>query len=693
MSKPKERIGNFIQGKIPGRTIYQTPKRMEEVLPDKRKWLDLAKPEQVDVVKAQVEKFREIYRILRNELNEHETGGDLKIITPDTFPDGNTIESHLLNCFPREYDKHIQFACYIEEFVNTFPEDPIRTWVSVPRDKVKNLVGNAINNGLDRYEVYTFLGTYLWSFKGEEHTLDGVMGRLIKSYSVSRIYDSFRVSADKVREIWSKYGILFDENRVPLSNTWEMQSWAFIPNDNIVFQMAKSDLVIASRISRVRRDTKLKLHIPENLSASLTSYFFHYPVDSEGIFNSKIPVIFDNGKTLTIPLVHQSGPIVIAALFTTSELIGLLGHLKANRRGGIIKTMFKHAQEGLDGLDITLTQFNRENHSIELNHLDNRGSFSRLMTGLSLKGVNVDISVLADPPKVTLLKNPKLRSQIAEKRNKVIKLAASASEKLFSHYHIKSRTERVYSRNYNIQGMPKIFHQAIIPEKENTFVYFDIVANDLTMLFNMVNDPQGVEAIRQGLDPYREIASEVFGDGSQRNLVKMFVSPHLYGASDSTIIEDSEGELSLQDVLALKRALIKLYPASMSWLRMVRTSAGKGMIPREYNPIDGVYIPIPPEIGYTVGPAMLIQRYGAILFRAVICGLAGAGYSPSIFVHDSLLMEVSKSILIDEHISIINEQINIVRRSRGLKVISMMIGHGQNWESADKASNLVCLYD
>jgi len=669
------------------------PERMEEVLPDKRKWLNKDKPEPVDVVKAQVEKFREIYRILRSELLYKERGGDLKIIDPDTYPPNNTTESHILNCFPREYDKHIQFACYIEEFVNTFPADPIRSWITVSREEVRNLIGSAFNNGLDRYEVQTFVGTYLWSITGEEHTLDSVKGRLIQSYTISKIYDTFRVSADKVREIWSKYGISFNEHKIPFANSWETQSEVFIPYDNIIFQMTKVKSEPVSRIAKVRRDTKLKLQVPENLSAKLTGYFSHYSVDAEGIFNPTVPLIFDNGKTLTVPLVHKVVPMVIAALFPVAELIGLLGHLKANSRASIIKTIFKNAQEGIHELDKSLTQFNKENHDIGLTHRDNRDTFLRLMTGLSVKGVDVDITGLEKLNVAKSSQKHKQGSMINTKREKILKLVSRSGGKLFSQYHMKSRTERVYTRHYNIQGLPKVFRSAIIPEPNHQFVYFDIIANDLSMLFNLVNDLQGLETLTRGEDPYREIAEKAFSDGSQRERVKMFVSPHLYGAADSRIVEDSDGRLNQQDIKALKRAIKTLYPVSMEWLEGVRRAAGKGLISSEYNLIDGVYIPIPPEIGSTVGPAMLIQRYGAILFRAIICGLAGVGYPPSVFVHDSLILQVSRDIPMEEHIAEIKTQINIVRRSLGLRALSMMVGHGSTWEAADMASKRQCFHD
>ncbi len=684
MEKLKEIVVKNTQENIPGRVIYQTPERMGEVLPDKRKWLNKEKPEPGDIVKAQVEKFREIYRILRTELHNDEWSDDLKIIAPGSFQMRTTIESHLLEHFPHEYDKHIQFACYIEEYVNSFPDDPFKAWVTVPRQDVKNLIANAFNSGYDRYSVYTMLGTYLWSFKGQKHVTDDIEGQLVKSYKISRIYDSFKVSAAKVRAIWEEVGVTVRDIKTRPGNEYQTQSELFIPSESPIFQMAK--IAPSLRVKKLRQDANIGLEVPDNLDAKITGYFFHYPVDSEGIINSKIPIVFDNATTLTIPLVHQTGPMVIAALFSASELAGVMTHLSSDIRNQTIKTIFKHASTGLKQFNKTLTRFNRENHSMNLTHLDNRDIFHRLITGISVRGLHVDVNKLKSLDINNLGRKSSSRSKLHSERRKILKHVEMNEGKLFAQYHLKSRTERVYSRFYNVQGMPKVFHQVIDAAPDHEFIYLDIVANDLSMVFNMINDQNGIETLKGNGDPYAEIAYKAFGDRNQRHRVKLFVSPHLYGASNTKIIENSEGQLNRLAVTQITAAFNSLYPITAGWLSAVRSSAEKGLIPSEYNLIDGVDIPIPPIIGPTVGPAMIIQRYGARLFRALICALSGVGYNTSVFVHDSLLIQVPDNRGLTDELFEIAEQINIVRFSRGLKVLGIMIGHGKTWHGADKAS-------
>jgi hypothetical protein len=675
----------------PGRVVYNSPSRLAEVLPDKRKWLSKKKPELNDVIKSQVEKVREIFRILRSELYDPNMSDNSRIIKAGVFSGNITIEQHLLTKFPPKYSDVIRFACYIEENVNSFPEDPITPWVTLRKSHVRNLIGNALSNGMDRYEVYTVLGTYLWSQLGESAEVDGIPGRLIQTYSITKLYDSLGVYAEKVNNIWEKLGVSNQYERTRPSGKYTVSSEVFIPNDNIIFEMTKSEP--SFKIPNMRSDTKLKLTIPEDVIPKMNGYFFHYPVDSKGVFNERVPIIFSTDKTITIPLVAIISPAVIAALFTKEELSGLLNHLKANQRLPMIRTMQKHASECVKNVNMSLIKFNRENHRINLTHLDNRDTFHRLITGMSVSGVSVDIELLSKLDLETLVPKQSSRKNAEEEREKIMKQISLTNGVLHSEYHLQSRTERVYTRHYNIQGLPKVFHCAIIPDPGYRFIYFDIVANDLTMLFNMLEDHEGLMMLKASKDPYSEIALKAFGDGLQRDRVKAFVSPYLYGAADKTIISKSNGQLDEQDIILLKTSMKTLFPISSDWLAEIRANATEGLIPKEYNPLDSIDIPIPKAIGSTVGPAMIIQRYGARLCRVIICALARTGYNPKVFVHDSLLIQVPETENIEKVMFEVKEQISLTRHSQGLKAIAIKIGWGESWKAADGAAIYKGLYD
>jgi len=676
---------------LPGRVVYNSPSRLAEVLPDKRKWLKKDEPELTDIIKAQVEKVREIFRIIRSELFDPDRPAKRRIIAADAFDCNTTIEQHLLAKFPRNYSSVIKFACYIEENVNSYPIDPIRTWVTIPKQRVVNLIGNAINAGMDRYSVYTIVGTYLWSQLGSPVEQEGVSGQLIQSYSITRMYESLDVSDEKIGDIWEELGIPYQYARTRPGGKHTVSSEVFIPNDNMIFQMTKS--APSFKIPKMRSDAILKLTIPENIIPKMNGYFFHYPVDSEGVFNERVPIIFSNENTITIPLVKNISPAVIVALFTNEELSGLLNHPKANQRLPMIRTILKHASECMENVNKSLTKINHENHRINLTHLDNRDTFHRIITGMSVAGVAVNKASLIKLNLEIDIKKPNSRRAAEKQRQLILEQISGTNGTLHAQYHLKSRTERVYTRHFNIQGLHKFFHDIIVPDSGNRFIYFDIVANDLSMLFNMIDDHEGISMLKASKDPYREIALKAFDDRLQRDRVKAFVSPYLYGAASDTIIKQSKGKLTLHDIDLLKAALKSLFPITFGWLKGIRTDAAKGLIPKKYNSIDNIDIPIPTVVGATMGPAMIIQRYGARLFRAIICSLASIGYKPSVFVHDSLIIQIPESVDIKMQRSEIIEKINLVRQSRGLKAIAIMIGSGKSWKAADTASDYVSLYD
>ena len=682
-----------IQGNsnLPGRVIYNSPKRLSEVWPNKQKWLSKDKPEDRDVVKAQVEKVREIYGVLRGELLDPDRSNELRIIAPGSFNGDITIEQHLLSKFPAKYSSIIQFACYIEENVNSYPEDPIKTWVTVPRQGVVNLIGNALNSGMGRYSVYTVLGTYLWSHLGKSTEIAGVPGRLIQSYTITKLYASTGVSAGTVIKVWKNLGISKPYERTRPEGKYTTKSEVFIPDSSIIFQMTKS--APSFKTPKMRSDTKLNLTLPEDIIPKMNGYFFHHPVDSEGIFNQRVPIIFSNDETVTIPLVENICAVVITALYSITELTGLLNHLRANQRGPLINTLIKHASESINLVNESLLTMNRENHRISLTHRDNRDTFHRIITGMSVAGVAVDKSLLAKLDLDMLVKKSGARNAAEKERQKVLGQLSLTNGRLHAQYHLKSRTERVYTRHYNIQGLPKVFHDAIIPDPGYRFIYFDIVANDLSMLFNMIEDQQGLKMLKASKDPYREIAVEAFKDGDQRDRVKAFVSPFLYGAASETIIKQSKNKLNQQDITLLEAALKSLFPVTSDWLDKIRACATKGLIPKEYNPIDNRDIPIPKAIGPTTGPAMIIQRYGARLFRAIVCALARNGYYSSVFVHDSLLMQIPESVNENGVMFDVMEQINLVRHSRGLGALAIKIGCGESWKIADNAARYMSLHD
>ena len=676
---------------LPAKVIYLSPGRLKDVTPSDPDWNHDGKITPAERTKAQVESIRDVYRLVRSELaNDDFNPEDTFLSLPDE-EDWISLSHHLLNHFPKKYSSVVEFACYIEEHVNSFPVNPIKVWVTVRKKKVLNLLANAFRQGLDRYHVYTFLGTYLWGEFSEESQIDNTSGKLIQSYTAQRIYDSIGVGNRKVISIWEANGVTRAANRSKTGQKYAVLSEFFIPDKSPIHTMAENNIEVKS--ITLRKDTKLSYSVPDHLTSKLNGYFFHYPVDAEGIFNSRVPFIFDNGSQLTIPLVPGISSVVIAALFSVWELAWLLKHLPSNARSQYIRTIYKHAEESISGVEKTLIRYNRELQRIPLAYMDGRDSFRRILSGLTIQGVKVNETVLtAIDLKSKYHREEDLNDAIKE-REDILSHIRSTRGWLHGKYYLQTRTERTSTRYFNIQGMRSIFHEAVVPDEGYVFVYFDVVANDLSMLFNMAGDTKGIGHLKSGGDPYSILAKGVWGDPNQRNRIKKFVSPYLYGAGNDKIINNARGLLKREDLPLIKSVMESVYPDASQWLNNVRKQGGKGNILAESNLIDKVNIPIPKAIGGTVGPAILIQRYGAILFRAIINALAREEFKSVVFVHDSLLIQIPDDQYSDGSIYEIKTIVDSTRRSRGVKAMNIMLGSGHSWQDAEHLSELITFYD
>ncbi|MBT3679268.1 MAG: hypothetical protein HOI12_13930 [Candidatus Marinimicrobia bacterium] len=680
-----------MQLNIPARVIYESPDRLEDIRPVESEIAQSTKLVIADKVKAQVECIREVYRLVRSELIRNDFNPASTFVDLKDLEQRQSTASHLVHRFSDEFQGVVEFAIYIEEYVNSLPANLLKPWVTVPKQNVLNLISNAFQDGLDRYGVYTLLGTYLWGEFSSAEELDGHPGRMIRTFTADRMYKTFGVGARKVRHIWDDHGIIASATRSRSGGKYTVLSKIFVPDGTTLKKYAESH--VSPLAEHLRKDTKLSYKVPPHLSSKLNGYFFHYPIDAEGIFNQQVPFIFDNGDILTIPLVVGISPVLIAALWPLETLAGILDHLPVNSRNQTIGTIYKHASEAILQVEQTLIRFNRELHRINLTHLDNRDTFKRILSGMTTQGVVIDKATLKGIDlKQHYSRKRELKAAYSE-RDKVLSHISHTGGRLHAKYHLNTRTERTSTRHFNIQGMRTVFHSVVIPDPGHVFAYFDVVANDLSMLFNMSSDIEGIKHLKTGHDPYVEIAKEAFGDQNHRKRVKKFVSPYLYGASDDTIRSNAKGMLQNRDITLLKSALSKTYPIASDWLKRMKAQGVSGRILAELNPIDNVDIPIPKPIGGTVGPAMLIQRYGAILFRAIICSLAPWDFRPVAFIHDSVLIQVKDDKHLKRSIIDIITLIDSTRRSRGLRAMNIMMGTGNTWEAAEASAKLVSLCD
>ena len=381
-----------MQLNIPARVIYESPERLKDIRPAESEIAQSIKLKTADRIKAQVECIREVHRLVRSELLRDDFNPASTFIDLKDLEQRQSTARHLVHRFSDENQGVVEFAIYIEEHVNSLPSNLLKQWVTLPKQNVLNLIANAFQNGLDRYGVYTLLGTYLWSEFSSAEELDGHPGKMIRTYTADRMYKTFGVGDRKVRQIWDDHGIIANATRSRSGEKYSVLSEIFVPDGSLLKKYAESQ--VSPPTEPLRKDTKLSYKIPTHLSSKLNGYYFHYPIDAEGIFNEQVPFIFDNGEILTIPLVEGISPVLIAALWPLEALAGILDHLPVNSRNQTIGTIYKHASEAILRVEQSLIRFNRELHRIKLTQLDNRDTFKRILSGMTTQGVVIDKATL-----------------------------------------------------------------------------------------------------------------------------------------------------------------------------------------------------------------------------------------------------------------------------------------------------------
>jgi len=628
---------------------------------------------------AQMKKLREIIRILRDD-------PIIKQESPE-YPD---VQSELGRLFPWLPTKLIEFALYVETNTSLLPMDLFQMWVSVPERYLRNLIANALLEDGSRTRLYSIVGLFLWSTlygykvsSGEEFTF------VLKQ--MQYLYKSTGAGEVKIREHWDVLGFHRDVKKESFRGAIVSRTTIRIPKGSIFEQYVLTD----AELKRIRfnSNNRIGLKIPDadDLLARFGGYTLLYPRDDYGEVHPIIPWIYYDSKMLRIPLTEGIVPQLIAALFPAEELGWLMNKYSTRNRNSRVRTILAAASTNIGATDDKLKRFNRISIQLPARHLDRRHDVLRVFTGMTHRGVSVDQKILRsidldslDPKRHQIHYLKKERQAILDIVNK------SKDNRLYSKYRFNAYSERVYTRNYSIQGLPGVFKPAIVPDEGFYFVYFDVVANDLTMLISLANDITGQNLLKEGIDPYLKIAELGFPSNPNRDQAKAFVNPWLYGATIPTIVAQSTthvGAMTTKQAEVLKKTIPKVLPQSVEWLlRLRREIKVNGKIPSDMNGLERLEIPIPPNLAKKHGAVFLLQRFGISLFRNILCHAAQAGIEPVVFVHDSVLFQVPESIPPQQVMSEIQGAIHQAMLAKSLNVINVKMGYGDDWEYADLAS-------
>ena len=257
---------------------------------------------------------------------------------------------------------------------------------------------------------------------------------------------------------------------------------------------------------------------------------------------------------------------------------------------------------------------------------------------------------------------------------------------------LKSASGRTYYRHFNITGFRREFKDIVeLPGRE--LWYFDVVANDLSILFNISGDQNGLGCLNNQDCPYELIVQEAINNNItvSREDVKDFINPYLYGATIPTIVKNSKGVLNKRTANQIKQIVIKTFPQAIKWREdVIKSVSTNELIPNKLNPFKDGNIPMPKKLARRTACSIIIQRMGAEFMRMVIQYImndSSPKFDVSAYVHDSLLLIPiynwdEKSL--DSHIA---DALRHARsRTTGLKLLNVQVGHGNTWKDAETSS-------
>lgn len=632
-----------------------------------------------DTLIAQIGKLREIYRILR----------DRPFIRQVESPDIQAADQ-LFALFPKMDSKVIEFALYVEEYTSLLPMELFQLWVQIPEKRLRTLIANCMVDDPNIYRLYAIVGMYLWA------TLCGYKPSSTTDFKFEQnqtafIYSSMGITKSVARRILREINLAPSQEDIHSNGKVATLSHFVISPKSLIPQYLSQSKTI--RAIKFNKGNKPAMDIPPHtdLLARFQGYVLLYPGDHYGSVHPVIPFVYYDGAMLRIPLTPGIVPSLVGALFTPEELGWLLKAKPADQRIQKVRTILGKASKSIRETDNWLKRFNYLALHLPARHLDTRHDVLRVFNTMTHNGVQIDENTL-DVINIDALDPKRHNIENLHKEKRKIKkfIASSPGGRLYGKYRFHVYSERVYTRHYNIQSLPNVFKPAIMNDSDRYFIYFDVVANDISMLFHLSGDSDGLELISGGRDPYQVIIDQALLSVTLRDKAKAFVNPWIYGASLKTIVKNSQGtkgELTLEEAETIQTQLSIMFCDASTWLSDVRWEvATHARIPSVLNLMDNADVPMPAALAPTRSAVFLVQRFGASLFRSILHLLAERGYEPAVFVHDSVLVHVPTSRGREEASEDIEALISQALSRKGIEAINVKMGNGTSWGEAEKAA-------
>ena len=603
-------------------------------------------------LKLQIKKLQELYRHARDS-EEHY---------------GATTLDLLLSVFEK-YHTHIKYVDYLERNVIYLPTNYYPRWVKIPVNPFLHKIESAIKTHTRIPAVYTMISAILW----RRFTTSPIMPSSLVRKS-AKLEMRRRTWLEWADEIGIKYHY---HTRKGLEHPMHQ---LILDKNNI--ELGKKDK--PSKIKKQRIQPKL-IHSQE-LEDQFLYHNTYYPQSTYSLYDPNFPMIFysDDGKYVSVPLIDGISPVL---------LLGIAGH------DAVLQWFKESGKKYANELIRTIERDVSKSYDRYLSHskyIHPRKAFLKYGHPRQIHEYNIDLVEIMD--KGIPINQDKLDSRPLTDDLDLFRKNINISLKQNDGWCkgtaiLRNPGSRTYFRQFNITSFPTDFRNCVEHPDGRDLWYFDIAANDISILFNLSKDINGLACLSSGKSPYYDIVDRAkrMKLAITEKQVKAFINPWLYGAINKTIVKNNKGLLNLVLIKKLKKILEKSYPEAIKWKKDIINSVSKNqIIPNTLNPFKDGDIPMPKKLARRSACSFLIQRMGSVFMREAINHLANDSNPvfdvSGAYVHDSLLLIPKRDVDFATYDSAIAEALRMGLQKAHLQVLTARTGSGKTWADAETDS-------
>jgi hypothetical protein len=452
-----------------------------------------------------------------------------------------------------------------------------------------------------------------------------------------------------------------------------------LDKDNI--ELVKNNMPSKTKKQRIQS----KLIHSQELEDQFHYHNTYYPQSSYALYDTNFPMIFysDDLKYVSVPLIDGIAPVLLLGIAGYDAILQWFKDAGKKDAYKMIRTIEKDVNKSFEYYLSHSKYIHPRKAFLKYGHPRQIHEYNMDLVEIMDKGIPINQDKLDSRPLTDDLDLFRKNINISLKQNDGWCKGTAI---------LRNPGSRTYFRQFNITSFPTDFRNCVEHPDGRDLWYFDIAANDISILFNLSKDINGLACLSSGKSPYLDIV-----DRAKKKLtitekqVKAFINPWLYGAINKTIVKDNKGVLDLNMIKKLKKILEKSYPEAINWKKAIINSVSKNqLIPNELNPFKDGDIPMPKKLARRSACSFLIQRMGSVFMREVINHLSN-DTNPvfdisGAYIHDSLLLIPKRDVDYATYDSTIAEALRMGLHKTHLQVLAARTGSGKTWADAETDS-------